>query len=83
MLARNDLVEYLLDHHGLCDRDRPDRNDCYWGKDAAGRENGCLKVGWLGRGCKHWRPIGGTNLDYILRASAPIRSGTGNEGDGE
>lgn len=36
MLARSDLAEHLLDTYGHCDRDRPERNDCYWGKDARG-----------------------------------------------
>lgn len=58
MLARTDpdLAAYLLDNYGTCERDRPGRNDCYWGKDERGNYNGCLKVGWLGRGCPHWRP---------------------------
>lgn len=66
MLARNELLDHLLDTYGTCDRDGPDRNDCYWGKDAAGRENGCLKVGWLGRGCKHWHSIEGAALDVLM-----------------
>lgn len=62
-------MTHLLDLYGTCDRDRPDRNDCYWGKDAAGRYNGCLKVGWQGRGCKHWRPAHASQLEIIAKAS--------------
>ena len=57
MLARDDLTDYLLDHYGACDRDKGDAgNDCYWGKDARGDWNGCLRTGWRGRECKHWHP---------------------------
>lgn len=66
MLARNDLADYLLDNYGACARGA----DCYWGKDAAGRDNGCLKVGWRGRGCKHWQPLGATTLDELSRCSS-------------
>jgi hypothetical protein len=44
--------EYALDNYGTCDREA----DCYWGKDAAGRFDGCLRVGWRGRDCPHWHP---------------------------
>jgi hypothetical protein len=57
MLAHNDLAEYLLDNYGTCDRGA----DCYWGKDAQGNFNGCLRVGWIGRSCKHWKPLGATS----------------------
>lgn len=66
MLARSDLLEHLLDTYGTCDRDVPARNDCYWGHDAAGRENGCLKTGWRGRACRHWHPIEGNDLVTLL-----------------
>lgn len=66
MLARNDLLEHLLNTYGHCDRDNGKQNDCYWGKDASGRENGCLKVGWLGRACRHWHPIDGEILDRLM-----------------
>lgn len=69
MLARNELYEQLLDIYGQCDRDRPARNDCYWGKDAVGRDNGCLRVGWLGRSCKHWQPAEADQIEAIMRAS--------------
>ena len=67
MLAKNDLLDYLADHYGTCDRDKPKRNDCYWGKDARGNWNGCLKVGGGGRGCKHWRPLPPEQLDEMTR----------------
>lgn len=68
MLARNELLEHLLDSYGHCDRDG-NPNNCYWGKDAAGNDNGCLKIGWRGRACKHWHPIDGEPLDFLLGAS--------------
>lgn len=68
MLARSELADHLLDTYGTCDRDRPGRNDCYWGTDAAGSRNGCLFAGWLGRACKHWRPAGFTNHDDMHAA---------------
>jgi hypothetical protein len=66
VLARNEILEHLQDTYGTCDRDKPGRNDCYWGKDAAGQYNGCLKVGWLGRNCEHWHPVNGEDLDKLL-----------------
>jgi hypothetical protein len=62
MLARNALIDYLLDHHGYCDRPMEPRNLCYWGP-------GCLKTGLLGRGCPHWHPIEGEQLYAIILAS--------------
>lgn len=53
MLARNDLADYIADNYGTCDRGA----DCYWGKDARGNFNGCLRTGWRGRECLHWHPI--------------------------
>lgn len=61
MLARNYLSDYLLDHYGHCDRGA----DCYWGRDAAGQFDGCLRIGWRGRGCKHWHPTGAQTLDEL------------------
>lgn len=66
MLVRNEALEHLLDHYGSCDRNLAERNDCYWGKNECGQFNGCLKVGWLGRGCEHWHPIEGDTLDKLL-----------------
>lgn len=65
MLARNDLADYLLDNYGTCDRG----SDCYWGKDLAGRDDGCLKTGWRGRACPHWQTVGATNLDELRAAT--------------
>lgn len=62
MLARNDILEHLLDTYGTCDRDQGKRNDCYWGQE------GCLRTGWLGRRCKHWHPIEGEALDLLIRS---------------
>lgn len=61
MLVRNDLSDYLLDNYGQCDRG----TDCYWGRNAAGQFNGCLKVGWQGRGCKHWQPLGAQTIEEL------------------
>ncbi len=61
MLARNDLSDYLLDNYGECDRGA----NCYWGRDALGRFNGCLKTGWRGRACNHWHPLGAQTLDEL------------------
>lgn len=56
-----DLSDYLLDNYGACDRS----SDCFWGKDAKGQWNGCLKIGWKGRACKHWHPLGVTTLQQL------------------
>lgn len=61
MLARNDLSDYLLDNYGHCDR----AEDCYHGRDAAGRFNGCLRIGWQGRACKHWHPLGAQTFEEL------------------
>lgn len=61
MLARNDLTDYLADNYGTCDRGA----DCYHGKDDRGRFNGCLRVGWKGRACKHWHPLGVQTFEEI------------------
>lgn len=63
----------LEDIYGWCDRDHPAlkqglRNDCYWGKDIHGNDNGCLKIGWKGRQCPHWHPIEGEQLAAIRKA---------------
>jgi hypothetical protein len=64
----DDLDEYLLDHYGYCDRDQPKRNDCYWGKDERGNNNGCLMVGWKGRNCPHWHPASKQQIDLIKKS---------------
>ncbi len=61
MLARSDVLEYVLDTYGTCDMDKPSRNDCYWGRP------GCLKNGWLGRGCPHWHPVDGERLARLIQ----------------
>ena len=62
MLARNEMADYLLDNYGSCDRGA----DCYWGKDARGEWNGCLKTGWRGRQCAYWKPHGATSLEELF-----------------
>ena len=57
------LSDYLLDHYGFCDRE----TDCYWGKDAKGRDNGCNKIGWKGRSCPHWHPLGATTYEELAQ----------------
>jgi hypothetical protein len=66
MTARDELREYILDNYGSCDRDTPKRNDCFWGKDENGKDNGCNQVGWKGRACKHWHPVDEIQLEAIL-----------------
>jgi len=56
MSDADDLADYLLDHYGTCVRGP----DCYWGVDRHSKFDGCLKTGWKGRGCPHWRPLGAT-----------------------
>lgn len=67
MLARDDLRAYLAEHYGTCERDRRQRNDCYWGKDGAGRDNGCLRTGRRHADCLHWRPLPPEELDNLAR----------------
>jgi hypothetical protein len=66
---RSDLAEYLLDNYGVCDRDA----DCYWGKDEYGLDNGCLRLGWRGRKCKHWHPMGVTSWNELHKAVEDIK----------
>ena len=66
MLARTeltDLAEYLLDNYGTCERGA----DCYWGKNAVGQFDGCLRTGWRGRECKHWQPLGATTYEELAQ----------------
>lgn len=63
-----DLLANWLDTYGSCAREKGARNDCYHGKDSAGRDNGCLKVGWIGRACPHWKPISETELVWLIAA---------------
>ena len=74
MVPGGDLRDYLLDNYGTCDRGA----DCYWGKDGRGRFDGCLRTGWRGRACEHWRPIGVIEDDRGLRPATWWQGG----GDG-
>lgn len=38
--------DYIADNYGTCRRGA----DCYWAP-------GCLRTGWIGRGCPHWQPV--------------------------
>lgn len=49
-----DLAEYLLDNYGTCELEA----GCYWCP-------GCLKNGWLGRACPHWKPLGVTTWEEL------------------
>lgn len=62
----SDVLNYVLEHYGHCDRDNGKQNDCYWGKDTAGRENGCLKTIWRGRLCPHWHPVEGETRAALI-----------------
>jgi hypothetical protein len=55
------MKEYLLDNYGECDRGP----DCYWGKDSKENWNGCLRMGWKGRACSHWKPLGATTMEEL------------------
>ena len=46
-------TDYLKANYGNCDRG----TDCYWGTNAAGQFDGCLKAGWRGCECNHWHPV--------------------------
>lgn len=61
-----DVLAYVQENYGTCDRDNGKRNDCYWGTDATGQENGCLKSGWRGRNCNHWHPVEGQELVSLI-----------------
>ena len=61
MLARDELADYIADNYGTCARG----SDCYWGTNVAGKLNGCLRVGWRGRDCAHWRPVEARNWDEL------------------
>lgn len=50
----SDIADYMLDHYGTCDLGR----GCYW-------KPGCLRTEWLGRGCKHWHPLGVTSMEEL------------------
>jgi len=52
MLVRNDLAEYLLDNYGTCVH----KLDCH-----------CLRVGWRGRSCPYWKPLGATDYAELTR----------------
>lgn len=67
--ASNSYADYIADHYGNCDRG----SDCYHGTDERGCFNGCLKVGWLGRGCKHWHPVNARNYDELRVAMVEAR----------
>lgn len=59
-------ADYILDNYGECTRGA----DCYFGKDAQGRDNGCRKIGWIGRYCPHWKPLGSTSWEELRDAGA-------------
>lgn len=61
----DDLADYIAENYGTCDRDKPEQNDCYWGKDALGRWNGCLRTVWRGRRCPHWKPVAARTWDEL------------------
>lgn len=63
-MPRRDIADYYLDNYGTCDREA----DCFWGKDAQGNFNGCLRNEWRGRACMHWHPLGVTSLQELHAA---------------
>lgn len=48
--ALDDMSEYLLSNYGECKR---------------GEECTCRKLGWLGKHCPHWQPLGVTTLEQL------------------
>lgn len=50
MLARNDLPDYIADNYGECAL-----AGCY-----------CLRKGWIGRACPHWKPVKARDWDELL-----------------
>ena len=71
--TEKELRDYLLDEYGICIRPAGpnDRNDCFWGKDARGNDDGCLKTGWKGSACPYWKPLGEDEIDAIRQAYFP------------
>ena len=59
------IADYLLDNYGTCVRG----SDCFWDSDRLGHP--CLRVGWLGRQCRYWKPLGITTLDELKMAMVP------------
>lgn len=81
MPQEDDLAAYLLDHYGECSRGA----DCYHGADGHGRPDGCLKIGWIGRGCAHWRPGGARTMEELkvamtVETQKPAVAGQGEAG---
>lgn len=50
----NDLAAYLLDNYGTCKLGA-----------ACNRPPGCLKLGWIGRACPHWQPLGARTYEEL------------------
>lgn len=48
-----DEADYFLDNYGTCEREH-----------LCGRD-GCLRTGWLGRSCPHWKSLGVRSLDEL------------------
>lgn len=63
-----DEALYFLDNYGSCDRGP----DCYWGKDPSGNFNGCLKMGWRGRACPYWKPLGALDHKTLKAAQEAL-----------
>ena len=61
----SDLSDYIADNYGECVRD----TDCYFAND------GCRKIGWLGRACPHWRPVMARDWDELAAAQENFDEG--------
>ena len=57
MLARNDLATYLAETYGECELGS---GRCYHGPGPQ-----CLKLGWRGTACPHWKPTKTTTMDEL------------------
>lgn len=55
-----EISDYMAENYGSCARGAA---QCYHGP-------GCLKLGWKGRACQHWRPVGWTEITEVGRAPA-------------
>jgi hypothetical protein len=71
--TKQELLEYLRNEYGSCTRPLGpnDRNDCFWGKNAQGYDDGCLKTGWKGAACPYWQPADEDFLDGLCKAYNP------------
>lgn len=61
---RKDMADYLLDNYGECELGS---ERCYHGPGPQ-----CLKRGWRGRDCPHWKTLGARTLEELGIKTARI-----------